>query len=396
MTIAKITYDFDRPVSREGTCSAKWNYVKERTGEEDVLPMWVADMDFETVPEIGEAIVRRAAHGIYGYTVRSPGYYEAIIDWNKRRHGWQIEREWITHSAGVVNALFTAVRALTRPGDGVLLQPPVYPPFYKAVSKNQCEAFLNPLKLEHGRYVPDLEDFQRQLATGRVKVFLLCNPHNPVGRVFTEEELRAMGDLCLQYGVTVVSDEIHSDLVFKPYRHVPFAALSPPYSRNTIVCTATSKTFNLAGLSTSNIIIPSEELRQRYDQVVEDTAQKSFNLFGMVACEAAYRHGEEWLEQLLEYLDGNRRYAIRFLEEKLPGLAAYNPEGMYFLWVDCRGLGLDKEGLEQFLLQRAKLWFNQGHTFGEEGTGFVRINLGCQRQTVKEALHRLKQAVDSL
>lgn len=388
-------FDFDKPVDRGNTLSAKWNFIKESVGVEDALPMWVADMDFETVPEVKAALLARAQHGIYGYTARSDGYYQALIDWNLKRHGWQVDKKWITHSSGVVNALFTAVRVFAKPGDGVLIQPPVYPPFYRAISKNDCEAVLNPLKLEEGRYSPDLADFADKVGSGRVKLFILCNPHNPVGTVFTEEELRTMGELCLRHGVIVISDEIHSDLLFKPHRHVPFASISKAFAQNSVVCTAPSKTFNLAGLSTSNIIIPNDELRRRYDEVSEQVAQKSFNLFGAAACEAAYRHGEEWLDQLISYIDGNRKYAVEFIEARLPQLKVYYPEGTYFLWLDCRSLGLGNQELEKFLLREAKLWFNQGYTFGKEGEGFVRINIGCQRSTVEEALKRLENAVHS-
>ncbi|NGM84476.1 pyridoxal phosphate-dependent aminotransferase [Paenibacillus sp. 7124] len=388
-------FDFDKPVDRNNTLSAKWNYIKESVGVEDALPMWVADMDFETVPEVKAAILDRAQHGIYGYTARSEGYYDAIIDWNLKRHGWQVDKKWITHSPGVVNALFTAVRAFTKPGDGILIQPPVYPPFFRAISMNDCKTILNPLKLEGGRYVPDLADFADKVGSGRVKLFILCNPHNPVGRVFTEDELRVMGELCLKHGVVVISDEIHSDLLFKPHRHVPFASISEAFAQNTVVCTAPSKTFNLAGLSTSNIIIPNDELRRRYDAANEQVAQKSHNIFGAAACEAAYRHGEEWLDQLMSYIDGNRQYAVEFIEARLPQLKVYNPEGTYFLWLDCRSLGLGNQELEHFLLHEAKLWFNQGYTFGKEGDGFVRINIGCQRSTVEEALKRLEYAVHS-
>ncbi|MDF2935504.1 MAG: class aminotransferase [Paenibacillaceae bacterium] len=389
-------YDFDTVISREGTQSAKWNYAREKTGVAGVLPMWVADMDFETVPEVADAIRERALHRIYGYTQRSDGYYDAIRDWYRVRCGWSVDKSWITHSAGVVNALYTAVRALTEPGDGVLLQPPVYHPFYSAISRNGCRTILNPLKVEDGRYVLDLEDLERKLAGGNVKLFLLCNPHNPVGRVFTEAELRVMGELCLAYKVKVVSDEIHGDLVFAPHRHIPFASLSPEFSANAIVCTAPSKTFNLAGLSTSNIIIPDEAVRERFNKTAEDSAQKSFNLFGAVACEAAYRYGGEWLDQLLIYLDENKEYALRFFRERLPGLPVTEPEGMYFLWVDCRRLGLDNGELEQFLLQEAGVWFNQGHMFGPGGDGFVRINIGCPRALVEEGLSRLERAVSRL
>lgn len=389
-------YDFDRPVNRDNTQSAKWNYIKQSTGVEDALPMWVADMDFETAPEVKAALLDRVQHGIYGYTARSDGYYQAIIDWNLKRHDWKVDRSWITHSPGVVNALFTAIRGLTAAGDGVLIQPPVYHPFYRAISSNHCETILNPLKLEGDRYVPDLDDFAEKVRSGKVKLFILCNPHNPVGRVFTREELQAMGELCTSHGVTVISDEIHCDLLFKPYRHLPFASISEEFAQNTIVCTAPSKTFNLAGLSTSNIIIPNENLRQRYDAASQQIAVKGINIFGAVACEAAYRHGEAWLEQLMLYIDGNRQYALDFIKTRLPELKGYTPEGTYFLWLDCRSLALDNQELERFMLHEAKLWFNQGHIFGKGGDGFVRINIGCQRSTVEEAMARLERAVRSL
>ncbi|WP_438433372.1 MalY/PatB family protein [Gorillibacterium sp. sgz500922] len=389
-------YDFDRVISRDGTHSLKWNYAKEMTGAEDVLPMWVADMDFETVPAVSEAIRERTRHGIYGYTRNSPTYYEAILDWNRRRHGWEAERDWIVQTNGVVNALYTAVRAFTEPGDGVLVQPPVYPPFYKAIQRKGRAVISNPLKPVGGRYELDLEDFEEKLKSGKVKLFLLCNPHNPVGRVFTREELTAMGELCLRHGVTVVSDEIHGDLVYRPNRHIPFAALSPELSAISVVCTAPSKTFNLAGLANSNIFIPDKALRRRFEEAADDTAQRSFNLFGAIASEAAYRQGEAWLEQLLPYLLGNLRFAADFLRERLPGLRVYEPEGTYFLWVDCRSLQLDNRRLERFLLHTAGLWFNQGYTFGSEGDGFIRINLACRRAIVEEAMSRLERAVLSL
>ncbi|MCL6456599.1 MAG: pyridoxal phosphate-dependent aminotransferase [Gorillibacterium sp.] len=392
----KDPFDFDQPISRENTNSAKWNYLLESVGVEDVLPMWVADMDFETVPEVKKALMERVQHGIYGYTARSQGYYEAIIDWNQKRNGWRVEKKWITHSTGVVNALYTTIRALTKPGDGVLVQPPVYHPFYRAISKNDCQAVLNPLKVVNNRYVPDLDDFEAKLKGGNVRLFILCNPHNPVGRVFTREELTAMGELCLQHDVIIVSDEIHSDLVYKPYRHIPFTTLSKELAQKTIVCTAPSKTFNLAGLSTSNIIIPNDDLRGQYDMACEQVAMKGLNIFGAVACEAAYRHGEVWLDQLMDYLDVNREYAVNFIQTKLPRLKVYNPEGTYFLWLDCSSLGLNNGQLEKFMLHKAKLWFNQGHIFGVEGNGFVRINIGCQRSTVEEALNRLEQAVRTI
>lgn len=391
-----MKYDFDAFVSRENTCSVKWNYTKESVGVEDALPLWVADMDFETVPEVKEAILARAQHGIYGYTARSEGYYQALVDWIQKRHGWKIEKKWITHSAGVVNGLFNAIRALAQPGDGIVIQSPVYHPFYNAIRKCGCKVILNPLKYVDHHYTPDIEDLKKKLKENNVKLLILCNPHNPVGRVFTREELTAVGELCLRHNVVVISDEIHSDLVFKPYRHIPFASISRDFEQNTVICTAPSKTFNLAGLETSNIIIPNEELRRKYDTLCENMAVKGFNIFGAVACEAAYKYGAEWLDGLMEYLEGNKKFAIDFIKERIPKLKVNDPEGTYFLWLDCRELGFSKVELERFMLQKAKLWFNQGHIFGTEGEGFVRMNIACQRKTVEEAMRRLENAVASL
>jgi len=391
-----MPYDFARRVDRSHTHSVKWDFVEATTGVPDALPMWVADMDFETVPEIRDAVVARAQHLNYGYTSRSDDYYQAVVDWQARRHGWAIDRSWITHSAGVVNAIHTVLRALVREGEGVLIQPPVYHPFFYAIRRTGARAVSNPLVLVDGRYQLDLADFEAKLATEKPKVFILCNPHNPVGRVFTREELLAMGNLCLAHGVTVISDEIHGDLVYRGHEHWPLPRVSAAFEANTIVCTAASKTFNLAGLTTSNIIIPNQELRTAFDKTAEQAGIKSFNLFGSVACEAAYRHGEAWLDQLLDYLAANLEHARTYLARHLPQLSACTTEGTYFLWLDCRKLGLDKAALERFMLEKARLWFNQGHMFGTEGEGFVRINIACPRAILDEALSRLHQAVDAL
>ncbi len=390
-----MKFDFDVLVSREKTNSTKWN-IEEISGEKGLLPMWIADMDFETVPQVKEAIIDRAAHGIYGYTQRGSDYYEAILAWNKKRHQWQLQKEWITHSHGVVNALFTAIRAFTELGDGILVQPPVYHPFYRAINYCDRRLYTNPLKEVQGRYEIDFEDFEAKLKDGGVKLFMLCNPHNPVGRVFTKEELAAMGELCLKYNVLVVADEIHSDLIYRQHRHIPFASISEAYQQNSITCTAPSKTFNLAGLATSNLIIPNAELRKKYNWANENVDINPYNIFGAIACEAAYRHGEEWLEELLTYLEGNRDYALDYINNNIPQIKAYKPEGTYFLWLDCRGIGLSKEELESFMLNSAGLWLNQGYIFGKEGEGFVRINIACPRSIIEEAMLRLGKAVAEL
>jgi cystathionine beta-lyase len=391
-----MKYDFDKLVDRENTNSIKWNYAKEYVGTDDVLPMWVADMDFETLPAIKQAIIDRAQHGIYGYTKRSEGYYQSVIDWSQKRFNWKIEKSWITHSSGVVNALFTSLRAFTEQNDGIMIQPPVYYPFYHAIKTCDCRTVINPLKIVNDRYEVDLENFEKKLIEENVKIFVLCNPHNPTGRVFTQEELMAMGELCIKYNVLVISDEIHGDLVYKGHSHIPFASISDEFANNSITCTAPSKTFNLAGLYTSNIIIPNESLLKKYQDSCEKADINSFNIFGAIACEAGYRYGEEWLEQLMDYIDGNKTFVLDYIRERIPQLKAYEPEGTYLLWIDCNGLGMDKKELESFMLEKARLWINQGHVFGSGGEGFVRINLACQRSTVVEAMTRLDTAISQL
>jgi cystathionine beta-lyase len=276
-----------------------------------------------------------------------------------------------------------------------MIQPPVYHPFYHAIKTCGCQAVLNPLRIVNDRYEVDLEDFEKKLKEEKVKIFVLCNPHNPTGRVFTLDELTAMGELCVKHGVVVISDEIHGDLVYRGHRHIPFASISDDFANNSITCTAPSKTFNLAGLYTSNIIIPNESLLKKYQDSCEKADINSFNIFGAIACEAGYRYGEEWVEQLMDYIDSNKTFVLDYIRERIPQLKAYEPEGTYLLWIDCNGLGMDKKELERFMLEKARLWVNQGHIFGSGGEGFVRINLACQRSTVVEAMTRLDAAINN-
>ncbi|MDP4178551.1 MAG: MalY/PatB family protein [Bacillota bacterium] len=391
-----MKYDFDKVIPRKNTNSIKWDYSEKFFGVDDILPMWIADMDFETVPEIKDAIIERAQHNIYGYSNYSDEYYQTVIDWNKKRHDWTIDKDWICHSTGVVNAMFNSVRALTKKDDGIIIQTPVYQPFYRVISAYGCKAVFNPLKVVNNRYVPDIKDLENKLQNNNVKLLLLCNPHNPVGRVFTKEELLNIGELCLKYKVTVISDEIHSDIVFKEYKHIPFASLSKDFEQNSIICTSPSKTFNLAGIADSNIIIPNRELRNRYNRTCKSVALKSYNIFGAIAAQAAYAYGEEWLSELLDYIEENKNYVSNFLKNKLPMLKLTETEGTYFLWIDCREMGFNKEMLERFMIYTAKLWFNQGYVFGVEGEGFIRINIACSRTIVKEAMNRLEKAVNSM
>lgn len=363
---------------------------------DDIIPMSIADMDFETVPEVKEAIIKRAQQGIYGYTKINGSYYDAVISWMWKRHYWKVKKEWIVTSSGVVPAINTIIRAFTHAGDKVVLQSPVYHPFYKAILRNGCEIVDNPLKFFEGKYHMDLEDLEQKLKHPRVKLLILCSPHNPVGRVWNKEELEKLGEMCVKNNVIIVSDEIHSDLVYKNYRHIPFATISKQIEQNSIVCTAPSKTFNLAGLQVSNIIIPNSELRRGYIVQLENIAASSLNLFAIIACETAYRHGEQWLEQLIDYIDENKEFVRKYIKEKIPRLKVIEPEGTYLLWIDCRELGMNTAELKNFMLTKAKIQFNEGFTFGKGGEGFERMNMACPRDIIRESLKRIEEAINNL
>lgn len=388
-----MDFGFDAPPRREGYNSVKWDYARKATGMTDVLPLWIADMDFPSPREVGEAVARRAEYPFFGYANRNDSYYEALMDWYVTRHGWRVEREWITHSSGVTNAIAIAIRVFTGRGDGVVIQSPVYHPFPRIIERSGRRVVNNPLKIRSGRYVPDFDDLRKKMVMDRPKAFLLCNPHNPVGRVFTREELETLGNICLEFGVIVISDEIHADIVYPGHAHVPFAQAALDFARISVVCTAPSKTFSLAGLATANIVIPDKTLRLWFDRESEAVGSHAFNTFSAVACEAAYRHGGPWLEAALAYIAGNRDYAIARLARNVPSARVTVPEGTYFLWVDLSALGLSPQSLERFLVERARLYFNQGYEFGKGGEGFVRVNIACARSTLEEALERLEHAV---
>lgn len=388
-----MKYDFDQVIERKHTNSLKWDFLESKFGEKDLLPMWVADMDFKAPQPVIEAVMRKAGEGIYGYADRLDPYYEAVTGWMERRHGWKIEREWITYSPGVVSALNWLVRAYAQPGDKVVLQAPVYYPFYSAIENNGCEVLVNELQLENGRYCMDFEDLEKILSgSSRVRMLILCSPHNPVGRVWTREELAQLGELCLRHGVIVVADEIHGDLVYEGHQHTPLALLSGELAQNSITCTAPSKTFNLAGLQTANIIIPNRDLRRTYLDILELNGVRRPNIFGITAVEAAYNHGEEWLEQLLKYLKGNLDYLTQFIGANLPQVQVIQPEGTYLVWLDFRAFGLGGKALEQIMLKKARLALDEGYVFGPGGEGFERINIACPRSMLREGLERMAHA----
>jgi len=388
-----MPYDFDTIIPRTGTSSLKWDQAKALFGSADVLPMWVADMDFHAPPEAVEALKQRAAHGVFGYTVRPQSYFEAIIDWQKRRHGWTIPQQWLCGSPGVVTALSLLIEMLTEPGDRVMLQSPVYHPFYQIISANRRTIVRNPLRYANGRYEMDLEEMERQFVSENVKLLLLCSPHNPVGRVWTRDELTALGNLCLKHGVIVLSDEIHGDIVYPGHKHIPFAAISEAFARQSVTCIAPSKTFNIAGLHSSITIIANDDWRGQFNHRLQTLSLNSENCFAQVAVEACYRHGEPWLNALLAYLNENVDTLLGFLAENLPEVKVTRPEGTYMAWLDCREISTKPSELKKLMYDYAKVAFNEGSMFGEEGAGFLRLNFGCPRALLLEGLQRFARGV---
>lgn len=381
-------YDFDKAVDRHNTGSVKVDLIKQNHLPEDTIPLWVADMDFETVPEVIEAVKKVAEHGIYGYTFATDSYYEAVQDWFLRRFGWKVEKEWMLTTSGVVYALSAAVRAFTQPGDGVMIQRPVYYPFSRVIEQNDRVLVNSPLVYESGTYRIDFADFEKKIEEHQVTLFLLCNPHNPVGRVWTREELVRIGEICRKHDVFVVSDEIHCDFVMDGREHINFASISKSFAQNCMVCTAPSKTFNLAGMQLSNLFIPNEEMRQRMKAELLRISYPGPNPFGLAACEAAYRHGAAWLDELLIYLQGNRDFVEQFVTDHMPKAKVIPLQGTYLLWLDVSAYGYTEEMLEERLREKARLWLDPGNMFGPEGKGFVRINLASPRKVIAQAMER--------
>ena len=386
-----MKYDFDEQISRRGTDSYKWDSAES----ENVLPMWVADMDFHTAPAIVDALRRRIEHGIFGYTRVPDSYYEAVTSWFARRHGWKMDREWIIYTSGVVPAVSAIIKALTVPGDKVLVQTPVYNCFFSSIRNNGCEMVSSPLVFADNTYTIDYEDQERKAADPKVKVMLLCNPHNPAGRVWRREELMRIGEICIRHGVTVVSDEIHCEQVFPGHRYTPFASISEDFLRHSVTCISPSKAFNIAGLQIANIVCADADRRARIDRAINDNEVCDVNPFGVIATQAAYNEGEEWLNQLIEYLHGNYLYMREFCREHLPEFSVTVLEGTYLVWMDCRKLCISSEELERRLVAEAGLWLNAGTMYGAEGEGFMRWNIACPRNTLTEGLKRFVDFVYS-
>lgn len=388
-----MRYNFDEVVDRKNSNSLKYDFAVERGRPEDVLPLWVADMDFRTAPCITERLKKDIDLGIFGYSENKGDYIQAVSDWYQKYFNWTIEGEWLVKTPGIVFAIAAAVRAFTKEGDGVLIQQPVYYPFHEVIEDNDRILVRNDLVLREGHYEIDFEDFERKIIDNHVKLFLLCSPHNPVGRVWRKEELERMGRICLNHHVKVVSDEIHGDFVRAGFEHHVFTSVDKTFEDIAVICTAPSKTFNLAGLQVSNIFIPNEENRKKFQRAVQKTGYSQVNMLGLAACQAAYEGGREWLLQVKEYLEGNLTFVREYLKEYLPQIKLIEPEGTYLIWLDFRGLGLEEEEIEDLIVNKAGLWLDSGSMFGSSGEGFQRINIACPRSILKEALHRLGKAV---
>ena len=387
---------FDEKIDRFGTGCTKFDSIGRNGYPMDTIPMWVADMDFRAPQCVQDALAEAVKFGIFGYSLPDESYFEAVQGWFLRHHGWEVKREWMLHTPGSDTALAATVRAATKEGEAVLVMPPVYYPFYDVIRLNGRRLVESHLNYDNGRYTMNIADLEQKIRDNDVKLLLLCNPHNPVGRVWTVEELQAVGALVAKYNLTIVSDELHSDFSFPGHPHTPLLKACPQLAERTVVCTSPSKSFNLAGLRTSNIFIPGEQLRAAFKAKLEAAAIREPNMLGFVACKAAYNGGDEWLEQCKAYLQENLAYVRTFLQEKLPQIRLVEPESTYVAWLDCTGLGLSKEQLDDLILNKARIWLDTGSIFGQCSALFQRVVLACPRSVVAEAMERLLEAVNSL
>lgn len=385
-------YNFDQIINRENTDSLKYGVLKERFGRNDLLPLWVADMDFKSPPELVDALVKRAQYGIFGYPFASKEYYQAIINWQKKYHQWEVVQEEISYVPGIVKGIAFALEVFSEKGDQIIIQPPVYHPFRIIPTLHEREVVYNPLILEDGQYKMDFEGLEK-LITGKCKILLLSNPHNPGGRVWSKEELKKLAEICYKHKVLVISDEIHSDLVLNGNKHIPFASVSTEAEQNSITFNAPSKTFNIAGIVTSYSIIKNEKIRESYHKYLVSNELNDGTIFAYLALQMAYEKGEAWLTELKTYIEGNIQYVTDYLQKNIPQIKVMIPEASFLLWLDCRGLNLSQKELTSLFVNKAHLALNDGAMFGKEGTGFMRMNIGCPRSTLEKALHQLQEAV---
>lgn len=391
-----MTYNFDEIIERKDTDSLKYDFAARRGKPEGLLSLWVADMDFRAPQCVIDALTEKSAHGIFGYSENREDYVEVLQSWFNRRFNWQIQPEWLVKTPGVVFAICAAIRALTQKGDAVIIQQPVYYPFTESINVNQRTLVVNELNFDGSGYTIDYEDFEQKITQHNVKLFILCNPHNPVGRVWTREELVRIGDICVKHGVAVISDEIHADFVYPGHKHTVFASLNPEFVNITITCTAPTKTFNLAGLQISNIFVSDRTMRSRIRQEINRCGYSQLNVMGLVACKAAYTKGEDWLEALKGYLAENLKFLRSFLEANIPQIKLVEPQGTYLVWLDCTSLGLSDKALDEFIIHRAKLWLDAGTMFGQGGSGFQRVNIACPRSLLQQALEQLARGLQDI
>ncbi len=385
-------FDFDEVIDRTGTNCAKWDSIESQHKPHGVLPMWVADMDFRSPQPIQNALKARVEQGVYGYSFIADEYFDAVISWMERRHDFLVEKEWIVPTPGVVSAIKICVNAFTKEDDAIIINKPVYYPFDFSIELNHRKIVENPMILENGKYNMDIDAFEKAIVENNVKMFILCNPYNPIGKVWKEEELKAIGDVCQKHHVIVVSDEIHQDFVYTDHIHLPFYNVDPAYKNFAVILTAPSKTFNLAGLQTSNIIIADKNLREKYQQTMERVGVNAPNFLGAIACMTAYNECELWVDELVEYIYDNFMYFDEFLKTNLPHIKLIQPEGLYLAWVDFRECGLDKDALEKKMLEEAGIWLDEGYIFGTGGEGFERFNLAVPRSVLEDACQRLLKA----
>lgn len=388
-----MNYSFDEKVERRNTNCIKWDAMEEDYKDKDIIPLWIADMDFKVPVEVVEAIKERADHGIFGYTRRSEESYNSVINWMKKRHNWDVKREWIKFAPGVVPGLNIILQSFTKPGDEVIIQTPIYPPFYSVIKNSGCQVVKNPLKCVKGRYEMDFDNLRRCISN-KTRLIILCSPHNPVGRVWSKEELTELGKIALENNIIVVSDEIHGDLVYSPNVHTVFATISDEFANNSIICTAPNKTFNIAGLKTANIIIKNKELRDIYTAQFEKSFIEGPTLLGDVAQTTAYSKGESWYLELMKYLRGNLDYTLDFFQKRIPKIKINRPEGTYLLWLDCSALNMTQEELKEFFIKKCKVWLNDGTTFGKDGINHLRLNIATNRDVLKEAYERIEREIN--
>ena len=389
-----MKYDFDAIIDRSENRSAKYDERIKKFGTADVIPLWIADMDFRTAQPIIDALTERAQQGLWGYTTRPESYFEAVRDWQKRRNNWDINARHMSYCLGVVQSIAAVVRLFTPQGGSVLIQTPVYSEFYDMTEAAGRKVVECPFREQDGKWVMDWEEFEEKLS--QCDLFLLCNPHNPLGIVWTPEELRRMAELCMKYHVKMFSDEIHSDLIFHGKKHTPVASLSPEIARYVITGISGTKTFNLAGLQASTVVFPDRHSKWLFDNFWRSMDIHRNNAFSLTAMEAAFRHGEEWLDQLLPYLSDNFDFVVDYCEKHIPRIKTYAPDATYLMWLDCRRLGLDDQALREFMIHKAGLGLNEGYYFGRSLSGFMRLNAACPRSVLQKAMEQLEDAVKTL